>query len=286
MEVRVMRKAADLMRAGMHALSEPIPARLLIVRALDTVFDFLGYETKIALRSVPRPQYGFGLLHAARLARRLGIPGISALEFGVAGGNGLLALEAHATRVTRETGVEVEIYGFDSGAGLPPAVDYRDLPYAWEPGFYAMDEEKLKARLTSASLIIGDVRETTSRFADRNPAPIGFIAFDLDYYSSTVGAFHILELDDRFLLPRVFCYFDDVAGGPNFCYNEFTGELLAIAEFNAAHDHRKVARIAGLRHNFGSVPARWHEQMYVAHLFTHPHYNVPSHRGEDFLGLR
>jgi hypothetical protein len=276
----------DLVSAGLLALREPVPTRLLLLRALDSVFDFLRYDTKIALRSVPRAHYGFGLLHAARLASRLGVARISALEFGVAGGNGLVALEDHAARVTRETGVEVSIYGFDSGAGLPPPVDYRDLPYAWEAGFYAMDPEKLRTRLRSASLIIGDVRETTRHFGDRNPPPIGFISFDLDYYSSTVGAFEIFALADRFLLPRVFCYFDDVAGGPNFCYNEFTGELLAIAEFNAAHHDRKIARVAGLRHNFGSLPARWHEQMYVAHQFTHPQYNVPAHHGEDRLALR
>lgn len=279
-------KLTDLARAGLRALSEPVPTRLLAVRALDALFDFLPYETKINLRSVARAHYGFGLLHAARLASRLGVRRISALEFGVAGGNGLLALEQHGERVTRETGVDVAIYGFDSAAGLPPPVDYRDMPYAWEAGFYAMDPDKLKARMRRASLIIGDVRETTRSFGSQDPPPIGFIAFDLDYYSSTIGAFDIFALDDRFFLPRVFCYFDDVAGGANFCYNEFTGELLAIAEFNAGHPERKIARLAGLRHNFGSVPARWQEQMYVAHHFTHPQYNVPAHHGEDQLGLR
>jgi hypothetical protein len=279
-------RLSHLIRSAAGALNEPLPARFIALRALDTLFDFLPYERKIALRSVPRAHYGFGLLHAARLARRLGINRFSAIEFGVAGGNGLLALEDHADRVSLETGVEVEIYGFDSGAGLPPPVDYRDMPYAWETGFYAMDVEKLKPRLRRASLVIGDVRETTRAFQQRNPAPIGFISFDLDYYSSTMAAFEILDLESRCLLPRIFCYFDDVAGGPGFCYNEYTGELLAIGEFNAAHADRKIARLAGLRHHIGSLPARWHEQMYVAHLFAHPQYNVPAHRGEDFLGLR
>ena len=40
-----------------------------------------------------RPHYTWGLLHSAYLARSLGLPRISTIEFGVAGGNGLIALE-------------------------------------------------------------------------------------------------------------------------------------------------------------------------------------------------
>ncbi|MHC4129678.1 MAG: hypothetical protein ACYSUA_16250, partial [Planctomycetota bacterium] len=40
---------------------------------------------------------------------------ISALEFGVAGGNGLLALERAAMRLAEIFGVEIDVYGFDSG---------------------------------------------------------------------------------------------------------------------------------------------------------------------------
>ena len=96
----------------------------------------------------------------------------------------------------------------------------------------------------------------------------------------------VLDLPFEILLPRVFCYFDDVAGGPAYCYNEFTGELLAINEFNESHPDRKLALIAGLRHNFRSLPALWHEQMYVAHLFKHAHYNTPAHAGDQHLALK
>lgn len=277
-------KLAQLVRAGLDSLMEPLPTRLLALRVLDSVFNFLSYEAKLRVRSISRSQYGFGLLEACRLAERLRIPRISALEFGVAGGNGLIALERHAHFVTRETGVEIDIFGFDSAARLPAPVDYRDMPYAWEQGFYAMDIEKLESRLKSAELLIGDVGDTVVSFGQTNPSPIGFISFDLDYYSSTSAALRVLDLPERNLLPRVFCYFDDVAGGPELCYNEFTGELLAITEFNQAHPDRKLARIAGLRHNFQTLPALWHEQIYVSHLFNHPQYNTPI-RAEDQLSL-
>jgi hypothetical protein len=279
-------KLGQLIRAGVDSLSEPTPTRFLVLRALDSVFDFLSYESKLRVRSITRSQYGFGLLQAGRLAARLGISRISAIEFGVAGGNGLLALEDHARRVSRETGVEIDIYGFDSGSGLPAPTDFRDMPYAWEEGFYAMDVDKLKKRLTSAKLLIGDVRDTVQQFGEADPAPIGFISFDLDYYSSTIAALRVLDLPFANLLPRVFCYFDDVAGGPSYCYNEFTGELLAISEFNQSRPDRKLAKIAGLRHNFRTLPALWHEQTYVAHLFSHPHYNTPAHSGDQRLALQ
>lgn len=279
-------KLEQLIRAGLDSLSEPVPMRFLMLRAVDAVSHCLSYEAQLRLRSITRSQYGFGLLQASRLAARIGIPRISAIEFGVAGGNGLLALEDHASRVTRETGVEIDIYGFDSGSGLPAPDDFRDMPYAWEEGFYAMDVEKLERRLRCAKLVIGDVRDTVQHFGDTNPAPIGFISFDLDYYSSTVAALRVLDLPFASLLPRVFCYFDDVAGGPAYCYNEFTGELLAIKEFNQSHADRKLARIAGLRHNFRSLPVLWHEQIYVAHLFQHPQYNTPAHSGDQRLALQ
>jgi len=40
-----------------------------------------------------RPQFLYGVGEAARTASRLGIPAISVIEFGVAAGAGLLALE-------------------------------------------------------------------------------------------------------------------------------------------------------------------------------------------------
>ena len=268
---------SQLFRAGLASLSEPIPARFIALRAFDSLFNFLSYESKLRVGSVQRSNYGFGLLEAGRLAASLGIERISAIEFGVAGGNGLVALEGHARRVVTETGVEIEIYGFDTASGLPPPDDYRDLPYAYVQGSFAMDEEKLRNRLSSAKLIIGDVRDTVQHFGDTNPAPIGFISFDVDFYSSTIAALEVLDLPFELLLPRVFCYFDDVAADAAYCFNEFTGELLAIREFNEAHADRKLAQIAGLRHYFRSLPTLWHEQMYVAHLFKHPHYNTPVH---------
>lgn len=257
-------------------VEQPEPLRFLLLRFLDRRFDFLSYPHKLSFGTIERPHYGHCLLKAAELGAKLGHQRISAIEFGVAGGNGLLSLESHAAMVQRETGVGVDVYGFDTGTGMPPPQDYRDMPYMWQAGYFAMDPGALRARLKSARLVLGPVEQTVRDFcADHQPAPIGFIAFDLDYYSSTVAALQILEQDSRHFLPRVACYFDDTVGDIDWAYNDFTGELLAIREFNERHQHLKVAPVRGLRFFKGRLPQIWHEQIYVAHFFRHADYGRP-----------
>jgi hypothetical protein len=138
-------------------------------------------------------------LPAASLAKKLRIPRISAIEFGVAGGNGLVSLERHADYIQRETGVEIEIYGFDTGCGLPQIEDHRDMPYLFAPGFFPMDLDRLRQRLKRSQVVIGDIRDTISKFFEEfSPAPICFISFDLDLFSSTTAAFQLLEEDPAF----------------------------------------------------------------------------------------
>ena len=132
------------------------------------------YPKLIKLGAVDRPNYAYIVYQAADLARRLGLPRISVLEFGVAGGRGLLNLEHHAKTVSALTGIGIEVYGFDTGMGLPPPQGYRDLPYVWQESNFKMDQEALKKRLTSAKLVLGLVEDTVKSFVkDFSPAPVG-----------------------------------------------------------------------------------------------------------------
>ena len=221
-----------------------------------------------------RDYYLFGMGEAVRNASRLGLQEISVIEFGVAGGAGLLSMEEIADKLESEHNVKIQIYGFDSGAGLPSPLDYRDLPYTWRPGFFAMDRDALQRRLRRATLVIGDVADTAKTFFQTyRPAPIGFVAFDLDFYSSTKAAFEIFEWPpfDAFL-PRIYCYVDDTVGDLDEVHCEFVGALLAIKEFNAGHADRKIAQINGLRYKLDGANVRWHEQIYVCHMFSHSLY--------------
>jgi hypothetical protein len=68
----------------------------------DFIYPWLNHLFTTLLREgagLLRPKYTWGVLHGAYLAQALGIHGISVIEFGVAGGNGLVSLERIAQKV-------------------------------------------------------------------------------------------------------------------------------------------------------------------------------------------
>ena len=225
---------------------------------------------RVAIGGFARPDYAYCAYRAAELAHRLGLEEVTWVEFGVASGNGLLALEQIKTAVKKQFPIEVHIVGFDLGSGLPTPLDYRDMPYHWQGGFYRMDVEALEAKLSSARLVLGPVEDTLADWTP--PAPIGMISFDLDYYSSTAQALNVFDLE---VLPRVFSYFDDVTGVGE-CHSDFTGARLAVAQYNEKHETRKLSACYDFQ-LFGLD--RWQQKVMIHHDFHHPRYN-------DFVGLR
>ena len=214
--------------------------------------------------------YTWGAIQGARLAKMLEIERISMIELGVAGGNGLLKLERIAEQLEPRFELKIDVYGFDTGEGMPPPIDYRDMPNLWNTGSYAMDEDKLRARLARAQLFLGPVKQTISRYMGSSPAPVSFIAFDMDYYSSTVDALKLFEGDSELLLPRVHCYFDEVLG---YTFGDHVGERLAMAEFNAANEMRKISPIHGLRAFIPPAFSHWlWERYFMLHVFDHDLY--------------
>jgi hypothetical protein len=216
--------------------------------------------------------YTWGMVQGVHLAKVLGIDRVSAIEFGVAGGRSLMVLERLADSVQSIFGVTVDVYGFDTGVGLPKPVDYRDMPNLWSEGFFKMDVEKLKSRLKRAELVLGPVSDTLPKFLDSQPSPVVFVGFDVDLYSSTRDALALFNADTRLLLPRVHCYFDDILG---YSFGDCVGERLAISDFNCKHEERKISPIYGLQYY---VPKRFADEMqwekqYMAHIFDHKLYN-------------
>jgi hypothetical protein len=216
-----------------------------------------------------RPHYAWGALQGVNLAKVLGISRVSFIEFGVAGGNGLTALESIAERLEGFLGVEVDIHGFDAVGGMPKTTDPRDLPNLWREGFYPMDRNKLEQRLQRAKLHLGPVEETVPQFVASKPAPVAFVAFDLCFYNSTIKAFQLFDAHQSVLLPRVHCFFRNILGRT---FGDHNGERLAMAEFNAAHETRKISKIYGLQYYLGSQLERWVDQFYMAHIFDHDLY--------------
>ena len=240
-------------------------------RSLWSRFPAGSVDTRVRYGIFDRPNYAYGVYSAADLAKRLGLSAISVLELGVAGGRGLMALERIAAEVGNHIGIQIHVTGFDTGEGMPSPVDYRDLPHVWDQGFYKMDVPKLKAQLSpSTELVLGPMEDTVSSWAPKGA--IGFVSFDLDYYSSTKSALRLFDnRDPASRLPRTYCYFDDMVWPEHACHNDYVGELLAIREFNEARESQKLCPIHMLRFT-RPHEATWNEQMYVLHDFKHPLY--------------
>lgn len=248
---------------------DPHPLRTLTLKSIEK-WEIGSYQFRADVGAIERPAYAYCVREAARLARRLGIPRISIVEFGVAGGNGLVALERHAEQFSAALGVDIDVYGFDTGKGLPSTADYRDIPYHWQEGFFVMDVEALRRRLTDATLVLGNIADTLDSFVDtHDPAPIGAVMHDMDLYTSTAVGLKLFDIDEKYRLPRITCYFDDIIGTGISLYNDYTGERLAIEEFNETHESQKISPAYNL-----SCRAlfEWHYQIYVAHDFGHSRY--------------
>jgi hypothetical protein len=258
---RIFREAASASLSG-----SAIRAMLRVYRR----FFELPLQTEVALNWAARPSYAYCTYHAADLARRLGIPKISVIEFGVAGGNGLVFLRDFAARVQKALGVEIEVYGFDTGAGLPEVTALEDLPYWFRPSQYRMDVAALQSKLYPAKLVLGNVADTVSGFcAQHNPAPIGAIFNDLDLYTSTRDSLKLFEQDPSRFLPRVFMYLDDVIGSELEMYSECNGQLLAISEFNRQQQAVHIGRNQNL---LARNDASYRYQIYYVHFLEHPNY--------------
>jgi hypothetical protein len=247
-------------------LTEPLHLNLMSFG----VALFGGYRAKVAFDLMVRQQYAFPVLFAADEARKLGVSRIQVLEFGVATGAGLLNLCDCAARTEAVTGIKIDVVGFDTGSGMPPALDYRDLPEYFQEGDFPMDFEALRRVLPErCRLIIGPVAETIPAFLQSvaSDNPIGFVSVDVDYYSSATDTLKILEGSPEQYLPILPVYLDDVAMDGA---NPWNGELLAAMEFNQRQTYRKIAPFNLLRSKRIFKNAQWIDRMFAAHIHDHP----------------
>jgi hypothetical protein len=113
-----------------------------------------------------------------------------------------------------------------------------------------------------------------SEFLRAEHAPIGFISFDLDYYSSTSAAFQVFSAPDGTILPRVLCYFDDIISDGHQLHCDSVGELLAIREFNERVDSGHTLAPFGIMDAKFVFSALWTQQLWIYHRFKHPDYNT------------
>lgn len=215
--------------------------------------------------NLPRMEYATAIYYAALEAKKLGYKEISIIEFGVASGNGLLTCEFHAAEISKLLNIKISIYGFDSGEGLlNENLGYKDMVHIWPNGSYKMDMTELKNRITESCLVIGDIEDTVDEFLESKPAPIGGVLIDVDRYSATLPILKMFEQDDSFFLPRVYMYFDDITN-----QYEFSGENLAIKEFNLQHDIMKISP-----ESLSNDDEHYLRKLKILHRFQHQSYNM------------
>jgi hypothetical protein len=134
-----------------------------------------------------------------------------------------------------------------------------------------MDRERLTRVLPSnGKLILGELRETLPTFIERlrPDAPLGFVAVDIDYYSSAKDALTLFSDPDPLkYIPLPIIYFDDISMDSQ---NSWCGELLAVREFNDSHAMRKIEVDRFLRSRRIFKHALWIDQIYLLHIFDHP----------------
>lgn len=223
-------------------------------------------RTKAKWELSNRPSYMMGVVAAVDQARREGINRISVIEFGVAGGNGLLELQRISKLVQEETGIDIDVYGFDMGSGLPSFVgDHKDHPDMWKPGDFVMDVPSLQKKLDKfTTLMLGPVKKTFKTYLERfNFAPVGFVSFDMDLYSSTRDALKLFSDPRLKTLNHTPMYFDDI----EFMFNyKDAGEFKAINEFNEENkDKYCIDKWYGIKEGRPFPERGFLDRMYVFH---------------------
>ena len=111
---------------------------------------FWQYSAKIKYDLIPRQPYAYGLDLAFSRAQEQGHSKIIIVEFGVASGAGLYNLASIAEKLSEWYSIDYQIYGFDTGQGMPPPLDYRDHPEKYRTGDFPplqLDKSKLPQKL-------------------------------------------------------------------------------------------------------------------------------------------
>src|SRR5437867_11214954 len=162
------------------------PFRSVLCAALKLAYELSPSAFRCAayFDAIPSVRYAVGLARAAEFAALCGILSFSAIELGVAGGNGLMWLSKHARSVSTQTGMTIRVAGFDNATGLPPIADWRDAPWVYRPGEYPCDVDALTKRLGRSELVLTDIAECLPEWLAQGHWTVGMLEAVCDYYSS------------------------------------------------------------------------------------------------------
>ena len=247
------------------------------------IYRIIAYEKPLRVAALKylslkykqfRPHYETILLESALEAKRLNYKEITILELGTGSGNGIFSLIKYKKKIEKYCKIKINIYGFDTGNGLPKLKSKFDLSFLWHEGQFKQNFD-LNA-LKEAKIFSGEVKDEIDEFIKLNPKNISAIFFDMDLYSSTTDFLNQINKIEKFLSPRVLCYFDDVFNTFHHI-NEFNGEILAINEFNKLNNNIKIGKSVDNIKDFRFPLAKG--KLYSIQKFDHVDYN-------KYLGLK
>jgi hypothetical protein len=220
--------------------------------------------------------FAHGLLMATETAKQYGYKSIAVAEFGVFNGKGLRRMISMAERLSRQSGVAIKIYGFDTGTGQTPLQDWRDIPHIMSEGeFEMLGVEALRLELKGkAELVINDIGKIGNLSNVIDPTvPFGFASVDVDLYSSTMATFELLATGEKMaLLPQVNLYIRD--SFTRQYYSRFVAMLRAVNDFNRNSETRKIDIDRSISHWYGKVEP-WHASMHVMHTLDYQGKRIP-----------
>ena len=220
-----------------------------------------------------RPHYETLMYESAKNAIKLGHRKIDVIELGVAGGNGIKSLLNYKKKIENILNIKINIIGFDSGSGLPTVNNKKDLPFFWKEGDYTnRNLNELEKINDNLRIYEGNISSTITDYISHNSNKIGLILFDLDLYTSTkIFLDNITKLsENNLLLPRVFCYFDDLFIA-DYHLDDTNGEPFAIKEFNDNNENLKLGKTFDHINDFKFPLAKG--QVYTLHDFNNSDYN-------------
>mgnify|MGYP000847657011 FL=1 len=238
-------------------------------KRFDKFFELIKYGT------IPRPNYALGILMAAHQAKELGYKKISIIELGCWNFEGLIDIENYIHDIKKFIDIDFNVYGFELGTGhIKEETNPRNRLYELSGGDYTFKKKDNLKKLQFSELVLGDVKDTVPKFLEEghlDEAPLGFIIFDLGFYTSAKNALQLLNSDSKRYLPRSIIYSDN-----NYFVLKNEADKAAFSEFNK-EGGKMISPIGELAEQLSVSWNKWiflGKRMYMLSDLKHEKYNI------------
>ena len=238
-------------------------------KRFDKFFELIKYGT------IPRPNYALGILMAAHQAKELGYKKISIIELGCWNFEVLIDIENYIHDIKKFIDIDFNVYGFELGTGhIKEETNPRNRLYELSGGDYTFKKKDNLKKLQFSELVLGDVKDTVPKFLEEghlDEAPLGFIIFDLGFYTSAKNALQLLNSDSKRYLPRSIIYSDN-----NYFVLKNEADKAAFSEFNK-EGGKMISPIGELAEQLSVSWNKWiflGKRMYMLSDLKHEKYNI------------